>query len=276
MMHQIQRQLAYICLILAALAVTAAADAVSTSGHETLACDSCHLRTVGAEGGPRVDGRSCLRCHELERDVAKLAGAFHAAGGGDCTACHSFHRPDELKVGEGRFVHEFGVEAVDRHCATCHGPSRSLDRLSEGHRAAAAIYHGNDETLARLSPSETCLLCHSRHDADARALQAVDAPPRFNEHASHPYGARVALGTSSGGFRIRRDVDKRLTLFDGRMECQTCHDITDDAENLLVRFDTPTGLCQGCHQRTVGNETRVAAAEAPRRFDAVASRGLSD
>jgi len=231
-------------------------------GHQTLACDSCHLRTIGAGGSLVVEDHRCLSCHVPSQASTDLAKVFHGRSGESCTTCHSFHHPEELKAGEERFAHDIGNEAVGRHCVACHAGSRSVDKLSDGHRSARAIYHGNGPLIEGLTPSEGCLLCHSRHDADPVALKTVNTPPRFNEHASHPYGARVASAANTGGFRIRRVVDGRLPLFDGRMECQTCHDVTGEAEDLLVSFDTPMDMCLGCHQRT-GMEPSVMAAAKP-------------
>lgn len=274
---RIQNKWAPLFGLLLVFPAVATASEGGSSGHDGLDCNSCHGRADRAQDASRTRDQRCLQCHEVNRRGAGVSAVFHLDPDAACTDCHSFHRTDELKADGTVFQHEFGIEAVGNHCVTCHGRGRSTDGLSEGHRAAARIYHGNDPVLARLSPSEGCLLCHSRHDADAVALAAVvDAPPRFVEHASHPYGAAVKPGATSGGFRVRRVLDPRLPLYDGRMECQTCHDITDDADDLLVRFDAPTDLCLGCHQRQTRVESVVAAVEPPRSEGPKWSRDLGD
>ncbi len=263
---------AVVCLV----AVSAAAEgSPAVDAHESLACDSCHMRTAGFGSGPRIDESRCLRCHDTSPKAAPAAAAFHRSDAG-CATCHSFHRPSELRAVDATFEHDFGNPDLARHCNACHGTARGAAGLNEAHRAAAKVYHGNADVLARLTPSEGCLLCHSKHDADPTALRMVSTTPRFNEHASHPYGAVVAPGRSTGGFRIRRDVDPRLPLYDGRMECATCHDITDDAPDLLVRYESPTDLCMGCHRRTPGADMNVAAATDPAHRPAERPIGLAD
>ena len=229
-------------------------------GHEAPACDACHLRTATEDRGAGllVPNERCIGCHDQRAATGGAASAFHGSSRRACVDCHSFHRPEELKAGDTTFAHVFGESGAGKHCVACHAGSGGPRGLGEAHRDAAAVYHGNGAYLAGLTPSEGCLLCHSRDGADAVALRATSEPPRFREHSSHPYGAEVLPGRSTGGFRIRRDPDARLTLFDGRMECQTCHDITDDAPDLLVRYAEPYDLCLGCHQRTVGGPSMVA------------------
>ena len=248
--------------------------------HGAVACDTCHMRSTDT-GSTRdmelaVSDR-CVNCHGFEQRADGLAAAFHSRGRRDCASCHSFHDPDELKVGETRFAHTFGDAAVGRHCVACHGGGKSLADLSEGHLAAKVLYHGGREGIAGLTPSEACLLCHSRHDADVTVLAAAPEPPRFAEHTSHPYGSLVSPGRVTGGYRIRRSIDPRIPLFDGAMECQSCHDIAAKNYDLLVRFDNKYDLCLGCHQRRGDPEAVMAAADpGPRAEPLERTFGLSD
>lgn len=238
---------ALICLL-------AAAAGADPAGHGGLDCAACHQ---GSEVVRDTAARACLECH----DPQPAAVSFHAAARGRCTDCHSFHAPERLVAGGDAFAHDLGNRDVTRHCAACHDGAGGTDGLSEGHRAATALYHGEPELLAQLTPSEACLLCHSRDDADPLLLALVDSPPRFHAHASHPYGAPVAAAWNDGGFRIRDEVDPRLPLYDGRMECATCHDLTDDLPDRLVRFDTPMQMCLGCHERNGGGANNRVVAE---------------
>jgi predicted CXXCH cytochrome family protein len=243
----------------------------ASPGHETLACDSCHMRTAESGKTLAVENNRCLRCHDTTSPSSSATNTFHASENESCTTCHSFHRTEELKAGDTIIAYKYGDQSIGRHCVSCHAEGKRAsdlnNQLSEGHRAAARIYHENGPYIAGLTPSEGCLLCHSKHGADALALKVVNSPPRFNEHASHPYGARVAPGMNSGGFRIRSSIDPRLALFEGRMECQTCHDVTDNTADLLVRFDQPTDMCLGCHQRTGSDLPALAVEQSPHRTD---------
>ena len=198
------------------------------------------------------------------RDATALAAIFHGAEGRSCTDCHSFHDPQELKAVDVTFRHDFGSTIGANHCVSCHRPGVRLETLSQGHRAAAALYHEHESEFASLTPSQGCLLCHSRSGGDPAALRyAAEAPPRFEEHASHPYGEVLARGRDTGGFSVRRDPDPRILLFDDRIECQTCHDLASGAQDALVRFDERDGLCYGCHRRDgaePSRDRRLAAA----------------
>lgn len=250
-------------LLLALALPLAAAAAEAPPGHGSLDCTACHQADAGSGMGVTGADRRCLSCHDATRPATVAAAAFHAGTEARCTDCHSFHHPDQLQAGGERFDHVFGDPAVTRHCAGCHGGANGATGVSEGHRAATALYHGRPQTLSALSPSEACLLCHGRNESDPRLLAEAAAAPRFQEHASHPYGAPVVPGRASGGFRIRGDVDPRLPLIDGRMECATCHDLTDDAPDRLVRFETPMQMCLGCHQRNGGAPNAVVATRTP-------------
>jgi predicted CXXCH cytochrome family protein len=136
--------------------------------------------------------------------------------------------------------------------------------VTDGHRdAAAAVYHVDSARLAGLTPSESCLGCHSRRDGDPGLPASAAYAPRFHEEATHPYGEAMPLGHETGGYSIRRKVDPRIVLFDGRIECQTCHNMADDVDDLLVRFEETYGLCLGCHQRhpSAGGPSLAASAE---------------
>ena len=91
---------------------------------------------------------------------------------------------------------------------------------------------------------------------------AGDAP-RFHEHASHPYGMTLMLGRETGGYRIRNRIDSRIPLFDGVVECQSCHQIAEETDDLVIRFETKYDLCLGCHERVTVPPVLASGNEAP-------------
>ena len=56
------------------------------------------------------------------------------------------------------------------------------------------------------------------------------------------------LGSGRGQNKIRQTLDERIELFDGRIECQTCHSMASQTKYLLADFESATALCQGCHE----------------------------
>lgn len=249
--------------------------AAAASDHEQVACDRCHGGSETVLGTPDVGDGACRACHPGATRGGAAGGAFHAVAGRDCLDCHVFHAPQEIRAGALVFRFTHGDAAARALCRSCHAPGGELEALSDGHRAAAAVYHADSSRLAGLTPSQSCLLCHGDAGGDAAALRLVDAAPRFAEHASHPYGVAARSG-GGGGFPVKPRIDARLELFDGRIECQTCHSLAAGTADLLVALDGTDGLCLGCHGRAGSTRSAVAAAPVqPPTATASASRAAA-
>ena len=240
------------------------------SPHEGIDCAGCHMQTAAAPaavgglnpaaGGPTTADTRCAECHtRLDRGSA-LAAVFHGPQGAACSTCHSFHNPTRLTAGTARFVYQYQNPSLRAQCASCHRKGSRLDKVTDGHRdAAAVVYHVDAAKLAGLSSSEGCLRCHSHRGGVVNLPASAAAAPRFHEEATHTLGEPVPLGFATGGYSIRRKVDARIVLVDGRIECQTCHALADDVEDLLVRFEAKYDLCLGCHQRHPSGGNPLAA-----------------
>lgn len=263
-------QLSFIILIM-----TAAGAGAAPGGHEEPDCRQCHMRGAGvaaAVGPSAADCRACHRDQFLGRDDRL---GFHGPAARDrCLDCHSFHDPTTVQTSRG-LLSLPDLAAVDPgHCRTCHDGAarkaagldgRGESLLGEAHLAAATLYHENAATLAGLSPSEACLQCHG--DESATTWQArTRSVLSFPEHASHPSGVRVLAGQGPSAGRIRAEIDPDIPLYSGRMECQTCHDLTAGRPD-LVRSEGPVSrLCLGCHDFPGGRKEpsgtlRVARSE---------------
>lgn len=254
-------------LLLGALALVApamadaqaASPATGKDPHAELSCAMCHrgasarAASFAAAGEPDPRSRTCRECH---RDLARRAGGtaaalgFHRDKAADCAACHLFHERGRLKtaVGDLRTGQAGLARAVPGHCAACHADGAALGNLSPAHRAAAALYHRDAAQLADVSPSQGCLNCHAAGSGSNWQQQAGGQTLTFNLHATHPLGVAVVAGSGRDERSIRPDLDPRLRLFDGRIECQTCHSLTTTTTDLLVDFAQPHDLCLGCHQ----------------------------
>jgi predicted CXXCH cytochrome family protein len=133
------------------------------------------------------------------------------------------------------------------HCQSCHDRRGSLGALSPAHRVAAGLYHEEASALSRLSPSQACLRCHD-NTSGSTWQTATDRQLSFNTHASHPFGVLAIPRKDNSSNWIAQEIDPRLPIFDGKIECQTCHLLTAGAEDLLVPFPRKAELCLGCHQ----------------------------
>lgn len=228
--------------------------------HDQAACTLCHFAAgdeAGFSGYSRED--MCRTCHgpDASRGVAELA--FHGNSNSTCARCHSFHSPQEIKVPGGRITLAALSEAGTGHCRSCHGTTGRLGELSDAHRVAANLYHGDLGALAGLSPSEGCLECHSAESDSPWRDAFPDAAKTFNRHSSHPLGIANRATRAANAFLVRLDRDGKLPLFQDRIECQTCHVITGRNEDLLVAFPEKQDLCLGCHRRNGPNAASYEA-----------------
>jgi predicted CXXCH cytochrome family protein len=225
----------------------------SLQSHHDISCAICHpvTSTSGRSTAARSKAQAnCAGCHE-SKGSGSVGGTlgFHDGDGRECTACHKFHSPLTISAGDDRFSVQVERKTVEYVCSSCHSASSHLSELSEGHRQAAEVFHSEGWMQTSLSPSSICLSCHAEGGSRNKTVSTahVTAPYQFDEHGSHPVGVTVVAGSGEPGNRIRSDVDPRLKLFDGRIECQTCHELTGGAPQRLVAFASRTELCLGCH-----------------------------
>lgn len=247
------------CCLLARVALGGVeGENTMVAAHAVLHCSDCHgwqtasrqesaePGSLSAEGGSLA--QKCHGCHQEQLAAAEEELTFHDQSTRDCRDCHSFHEPASLTAGGERFAYQYGSDRLRGHCYSCHGSEGNLSLLSDGHRRAASLYHIDASALLGLSPSQGCLRCHSNQNGIA-GRDAMDPDiPTFNEHASHPYGLVVAAGRGNSSRHLREEIDSRLPLLDQRLECQTCHQVAGETEDLLIPFAAKYDLCLGCHR----------------------------
>jgi len=242
-------------LLAIALLATGANASQAPQAHDEARCGNCHdggRATAGTiEMAPTADRLTprCLACHDKTMAATRTNHLFHGQPGHSCVNCHKFHDPTVLRAGNNEFSVTFDDSRTQTHCHACHQVGGQVRQIAEGAQfAASAVYHSDKYDLAMLSPSDGCLICHDSGTSSV-TMPAHAAPiPRFNTHASHPYGIRFTPGQGRGAGRIRADIDPRLPLPDGKIECQTCHLIPSATKDLLVPFADPYAMCLGCHQ----------------------------
>ena len=248
---------AYTIFLLGAVVFAAAPGASNPQPtvHQGEACGPCHLSvSISSESFKAPANAECLGCHQANQ-ISK--GVFHASAQGRCVDCHNFHEPENITVSPSGTPQKLIGTTDGGHCQSCHDPRGTLSSLSSAHKAAANLYHNEADQLAYISPSQACLRCHS--DVSGSSWQTVpeDEILAFNTHASHPYSIRVIPGQGNSTNWIREEIDPRLPLFDGVMECQTCHLLTANNDDLMVPFATKYDLCNGCHQHYGDDENKA-------------------
>ena len=242
------------CVSIALFAILAILPAASSKetpkgdkGHYNANCPSCHsFAKINSDSDNAKKNLSdnCSECHNpAEIKSSGYPLNFHNKAEGNCLNCHQFHQTDLVKAGARSFTLNFDSKSQLFQCFTCHNDSVGLGDLSSGHRLAAAVYHSNNPALTYLSPSEKCLICHSaRSDLFPDLAEAGLNPPTFNEHASHPYG----ISAQTGGNKI--DAEK-VSLLDGRIECQSCHRFDTARNGEMTLSEYPGETCRTCHPR---------------------------
>ena len=220
----------------------------SPAAHRTLDCSCCHqvVASLGKiEPGPSPI-QQCRTCHDQSILAnTPVAGAFHKESGRACSDCHSFHQTSHITAGRNEFT--LSNSSGRALCAACHSGVGSLALLSPGHIAAAKLYHSNSGLLAGLDASAACLICHGesrRIEVDGVSLSEV---PQFSEQHTHPIGEITRRLHGGREISIREFFDPRLPVYDNRIECQTCHQLTANNHYRLAEFDSPQALCNGCH-----------------------------
>ena len=224
-----------------------------SSGHEDVECATCHTLVADLSGkyvGDFITNQDCMKCHQSLVDPnSAIPLSFHRNNNRNCLDCHSFHNSRYLLAKQKAFEFNYENQSVRMLCASCHGPGTDIQSISAGHIAAADVYHSDSKLLTGLSPSESCLLCHSSGSnlMNNKSLSQIEIP-RFSRHATHPLGIRIPLGKGNGRNGIRRELDPRIRLIGDRIECQSCHSLTRQDSNLPAGFSSEKELCSGCHE----------------------------
>jgi predicted CXXCH cytochrome family protein len=218
--------------------------------HKGVDCVKCHAPVASIAETVAIPDAStqCSTCHTRKSLVSNSRLPFHATTSRSCTDCHSFHQPDVVTVKGNQFHIRFNQQNREALCGSCHSADADINSISAGHRRAAALYHSDNQILTALGPSDACLVCHSDRSSAHSAGGSLDLQaPTFTNHG-HPTGIVVFPGSGRAGNRIRVQIDSRIPLFGGKLECQSCHSLTVRSRNLLTSSMSTTELCQGCHE----------------------------
>lgn len=132
-------------------------------------------------------------------------------------------------------------------CLSCHDGTMAVDRVVHTPRAWSS---GDDMSLhMRLSATDdlnSCGKCHDGSVAHDIAMKAIGT----NLRDDHPISIRYAgLDMDIAGFKTvdsPQGFDNGVKLFEGNIECATCHDIHNPDSPMLLRTDGEK-LCVTCH-----------------------------
>lgn len=100
--------------------------------------------------------------------------------------------------------------------------------------------------------SNQCMSCH-----DGVLAKEINSAPLFciseDKHdelgASHPVGVDYMEAYLKGGFNHPSLLDKKIRLFDGKVECGSCHEDSSLHKKSLVMSNKNSALCLECHRK---------------------------
>ncbi len=216
-------------------------------------CSSCHLpeplfsHPVGVtpsfpipRGFPLTDGRiTCGTCHTDEsREDHLEATRLHPsllrnpqiAAVRFCMQCH---------LGNGRdptTVHGMGTGRA--HLQWSSGPDE---------RASFDVGWGGERHRQAARAQDTCLSCHDGDIAGDAQTVSTGSGMRSGEH---PVGVAYPLHADRGAksrMTSISELDYRIRLFAGKIECRSCHSVFSKERNLLVVSNAGSNLCFSCH-----------------------------
>ena len=165
---------------------------------------------------------------------AGLAGSKHDfssaawSGGSSCGACHVPHRGDRLKTPKWG-----GPAAIQSAPSSEPGRPGPLSRICLGcHDGSTARDTFGDETGGLSMPARSRIGSSGRMGND------------------HPVGVRYPTGARKYQPLSRVEQGERIRLFDGKVECSSCHDPHNsyDQPYLLVMPNDESQLCTSCHR----------------------------
>ena len=181
------------------------------------------------------------------------AGAFVHHSSQSCLSCHTFTGFSTSTFESSQLA---SAEMSSANCRVCHASGEVKSELSPAHKIARDLYHANAENISQQSSSDVCMNCHGSSTKSSWKAETSGQLP-LHSAASHAYGVIVKPGMQVYGASLRQSLDYKLPLFNGKMECATCHLLTAGTDDLLISYENPYDLCFGCH--TFAEEAELLA-----------------
>jgi len=216
--------------------------------HQGQDCAKCHAILAYADDSalPLPDpSAGCQSCHAAGTAAAPSESIWHTSENQDCVRCHSFHESNMIFAAGDEFEFSRQSQVQKMACLTCHNPSTSLENVAQYHVEARHLFH-SDIPLNAATLSEVCLNCHGG-ELTPGAADLTTKAISVTHSVSHPIGVEPIPGEGDNTNRIRFQLDPKVALYDGRIECQTCHQLNRSQIAFSSPFEPAYDLCLGCH-----------------------------
>jgi predicted CXXCH cytochrome family protein len=199
-----------------------------------------------------------------------MVGTVFDDHGSACVYCHTPHAPAATRGNAPLWNREYPVSSftpyrsatldatarqpsgVSLACLSCHDGSLAVDRVvkrPEGSQGKHAPLHLK---MARGQDMQNCGQCHRGGDAKIPGIHDIGiAAFGQNLGDDHPVSIDYPSARHDPQFHaapVGEQFANGVRLFDGRVECASCHNVHDPDRKPFLRADLKgSGLCLTCH-----------------------------
>ena len=179
-----------------------------------------------------------------------------------CIFCHTPHRANTTDIGPLWNREEitasfslYGSETLDGSPAQPTGSSLACLGCHDGAIAIDMFRAGHPSTPNMMSLGDVYYPGSPYGEGGANIGESYAANPSVNDLGNdHPvsFVYDEALALADGGLRDPGTLPADLPLFEGRLECATCHDVHDGTPAIpsLLRVNiSGSELCLSCHNK---------------------------
>lgn len=233
-------------------------DRLRTVGWTDSRCSGCHQpdprfsHPVGVEPSlevpapfPLVNGKiECITCHAGDdpadhaatRESKKPLLRTERTGLAFCALCHESGQTDR------RNMHAYAM-----------GTAHQVWKVDTGQKTFDSHPVRSDRFLMDNDERESCLSCHDGTVASNAVHTEYGTGGKVSGviGIGHPVGVPYRVsnpGDSDVTLRPAASLDSRIRLFNGQVNCGSCHNLFSKEDNLLVMSNYRSALCLSCHR----------------------------
>ena len=200
---------------------------------QEILCDSCH---VNASSASHPSGFAPNR--KLP-DIYKLDWQ----GNITCSTCHNIHATDQglmvTKLRGKDFCHSCHDESFFRNMK-----DSGASLFVSGHTVPDDVSDGEQVDAF----SAKCMECHANEQSNLNvAFSNTGIVSHSGSRVNHPIGKDYREAARFGGYRPFNQLDKRISLPNGRLSCISCHKAYDGKHGADIMSNDYSNLCFHCH-----------------------------
>ena len=129
--------------------------------------------------------------------------------------------------------------------STTHPVYPGIDHQDCSHQDASSPVNGAIDACSRI-----CLSCHDGINAPETQIKTVgawDSPFNWDRHF-HPLGVSYdSVCSGNSAFTPRTFLPAEIILPEGKVGCESCHNLHSSTPHFLVFSNLNDALCLGCH-----------------------------